>query len=139
MKRFDVLLDESISNYSGKFSNIIHQAPAFYRLMVRLLDDRDLPKQVSQHVIAAIAYFILPADVIPEDEYGALGYIDDIFLCALVADHVMKEIGSEDILIRNWDGERPIFPLIREILEREKELIGDKKDQIMEFIGEDWP
>ncbi len=139
MKRFDVLLDESISDYSGKFSNIIHQAPAFYRLMVRLLDDRDLPKQVSQQVIAAIAYFILPADVIPEDEYGALGYIDDIFLCALVADQVMKETGSEDILIRNWDGERPIIPLIREILEREKELIGDKKDQIMEFIGEDWP
>ncbi len=137
MKRFDVLLEESISDYSGKFSNIIHQAPAFYRLMVRLLDDRDLPKQVSQLVIAAIAYFILPADVIPEDKYGALGYIDDIFLCALVADRVMKETGSEDILIRNWDGEGPIVPLIRDILEREKELIGDKKDQITEFIEED--
>ncbi len=137
MKRFDVLLEESISDYSGEFSNIIHQSPAFYRLMVRLLDDRDLPKQVSQLVIAAIAYFILPADVIPEDKYGALGYIDDIFLCALVADRVMKETGSEDILIRNWDGEGPIVPLIRDILEREKELIGDKKDQITEFIEED--
>lgn len=137
MKRFDALLEESISDYRGEFSDIIQQAPAFYRLMVRLLDDPNLPKQVSQMVVAAIAYFILPADAIPEDKYGALGYIDDIFLCAFVADYVMKETGSEEILIRNWDGKMPIVPVVKEILDRENELIGDNKDRIMEFIEND--
>ena len=59
MKRFDSLLEKDISGYSGKFSQLIVHAPALYRLMTRLLDDRDLPKQMSPLVIAAIAYFIL--------------------------------------------------------------------------------
>ncbi len=61
--------------------------------------------------------------------------MDDIYLCAFVADQVMREAGSEDIITRNWDGTTPAIPLIREILGREKELIGDKKDRIMEYIG----
>ena len=137
MKRFDSLLEEAVSGYEGKFSEIIHEAPAFYRLMVRLLDDSSLPKQLSQLVIAAIAYFILPADAIPEDKYGPIGYIDDIFLCAFVADRVRIQAGSEDILIRNWDGKMPIVPLVKKILDCEKELIGDKRSLIMKYIEEE--
>lgn len=135
MKRFDALLEKDIAGYSGDFSEMIHQAPALYRLMTRLLDDRSLPSRISPLVIAAIAYFILPEDVIPEEKYGPLGYVDDIYLCAFVADQVMRETGSEEILSRNWDGTTPVIPLIREILSREKDLIGDKKDRIMEYIG----
>jgi uncharacterized membrane protein YkvA (DUF1232 family) len=95
------MLERAVSVYEGKFSEIVHEAPAFYRLMVRLLDDPHLPKQPSQLVIAAIAYFILPSDAIPEDKYGPIGYVDDVFLCVFVADRVMKEAGSGDILTRN--------------------------------------
>jgi len=135
VKRFDKLLEEEVSRYEGEFSEIIREAPAFFRLMTRLLDDRALPSQLSPLVIAAIAYFILPEDVIPEDKYGPMGFVDDIFLCAFVADMVMKEAGSEEILNRNWDGRRPAVPLVREILDREEELIGDKKRAIMECVG----
>jgi uncharacterized membrane protein YkvA (DUF1232 family) len=135
MKRFDKLLEEDVSGYNGDLADLIHQAPAFYRLMTRLLDDRGLPKNISPLVIAAIAYFILPGDAIPEDKLGPLGYIDDIFLCAFVADKVAAEFGSEDILVRNWDGDRPVAQLTKEILSREKELLGDKRESIMQCIG----
>ncbi len=135
MKRFDVLLEEDVSKYKGELSDLISNAPALYRLMTRLLDDPALPKEMSQLVIAAIAYFILPEDVIPEDKYGPRGYVDDLFLCAFVADQVMRQTGSDDILARNWDGNMPVAPLINDILRREKELLGDKKDKIMDYIG----
>lgn len=135
MKRFDMLLEEDISGYKGELSDLISNAPALYRLMTRLLDDPALPRHMSQLVIAAIAYFILPEDVIPEDKYGARGYVDDLFLCAFVADQVMKETGSGEILTRNWDGKVPVVPLIKDILKREKELLGDKKEDIMQYIG----
>jgi len=137
LKRFDVMLEKDISGYEGEFSDIIHQAPAFYRMMTRLLDDKDLPKSMSPQIIAAIAYFILPEDIIPEDKFGPVGYVDDIYLCAFVANEVAKTSGSPDILTRNWDGNVPIAKLIREILDREKELIEDKKDRIMQYIGYD--
>jgi hypothetical protein len=44
MKRFDKLLEEDVSGYNGDLADLIHQAPALYRLMTRLLDDRGLPK-----------------------------------------------------------------------------------------------
>lgn len=137
LKRFDLLLEEDVSGYEGDFSELIHEAPALYRLMTRLLDDPALPERLSPLVIAAIAYFIAPADVIPEEEVGPIGYVDDIFFCAFVADQVMKESVSEDILVRNWDGNKSIVPLVKEILNREKELIGDKKELIFQFIGYD--
>ncbi|MCK9565570.1 MAG: DUF1232 domain-containing protein [Methanothrix sp.] len=137
MKRFDAILEEDISGYDGEFSQLIRQAPALYKMMTRLLDDRALPRSMSQLVIAAIAYFILPEDIIPEEKYGPIGYVDDIYLCAFVANEVTKESASPDILARNWDGKVPVNALIREILDREKELIGDKKDHIMQYIGYD--
>jgi uncharacterized membrane protein YkvA (DUF1232 family) len=135
LRRFDLLLEEDVSGYKGKFSELIHEAPALYRLMVRLLDDHALPDGLSPMIIAAIAYFITPADVIPEEKFGPEGYVDDIYLCAFVADQVMKAAGIEDILIKNWSGKMQIVPLVKEVLSREKELIGDKREQIMEFIG----
>jgi len=137
LKRFDAILEKDISGYEGKFSRLIAQAPALYKMMTRLLDDPDLPRPMSPLVIAAIAYFILPEDIIPEEKFGPIGYVDDIYLCAFVANEVTKESASPDILARNWDGNVPIAPLIREILDREKELIGDKKDHIMQYIGYD--
>jgi uncharacterized membrane protein YkvA (DUF1232 family) len=137
MKRFDLLLEEDVKGYDGENSELIREAPAFYRLMTRLLGDASLPAGLSQLVIAAIAYFIMPADVIPEEDLGPVGYMDDIFLCALVASQVMKEAGSADILVRNWDGQRPVAALIEEILARERELIADKKASILQYIGYD--
>jgi uncharacterized membrane protein YkvA (DUF1232 family) len=135
LKRFDLLLEEDISGYKGEFQDLINQAPALYRLMTKLLDDPALPRDLSPLVIAAIAYFITPADIIPEEVVGPKGYVDDIFLCAFVADKVMKEAGSKEVLERNWDGTASILPLIREILESERKLIGDAKERIMQYIG----
>ncbi len=106
MKRFDAMLEKDISGYEGEFSELIHQAPALYRMMTKLLDDPALPRSISPLVIAAIAYFILPEDIIPEDKFGPVGYVDDIYLCAFVANEVIAASGSPDILVRNWDGLR---------------------------------
>lgn len=137
MERFDSLLEKDISNYKGEYASIIHQAPALYRMMTRMLDDRNLPSKISPLVIAAIAYFILPEDVIPEDKFGPAGYVDDIYLCAFVANEVAKEFGSPNILVRNWDGKVSVVDLINDILGREQVLIGDKKARIMQYIGYD--
>jgi len=137
LKRFDAMLEKDISGYEGEFSKLIAEAPALYRMMTRLLDDRALPRSMSPLVIAAIAYFILPEDIIPEEKFGPAGYVDDIYLCAFVANEVMKESASPEILARNWDGKAPVVELIGEILDRESQLIGDKKERIMQYIGYD--
>jgi uncharacterized membrane protein YkvA (DUF1232 family) len=135
MKSFDQLLHEDIQAYDGRHDDLIYQAPALYRLLVRLLDDPALPGRLRPLVIGAIAYFILPADIIPEDIHGPYGYVDDIFLCAFVADRVREAVGGDAILLDNWEGEAPLVPLIQDILAQEAELIGDQRERILGYIG----
>ncbi len=135
MKKFDELLQQEIAAYEGRHDDLIFQAPALYRLMTQLLDDKRLPGRLRPLMACAIAYFILPADIVSEDIYGPYGYADDIWLCAWAADVVRREVGSEDILTENWDGEAPLMPLLRDILERETELIGDQRDKILWYTG----
>ena len=135
MKNFDQLIREDVADYEGRHEELITQAPALYRLMTNLLDDPNLPGQLRPLVISAIAYFILPADIMPEDLKGPYGYVDDIFLCAFIADRIRDELGSDDILTANWDGSTPILTLIKNILSEEKALVGDKRDLILWYIG----
>jgi uncharacterized membrane protein YkvA (DUF1232 family) len=135
MKSFDQLLQEDIQAYEGRHDDLIYQAPALYRLLVRLLDDPALPGRLRPLVIGAIAYFILPADIIPEDIHGPYGYVDDIFLCAFVAGRVQAAVGTDDILLDNWEGEALLVPLLQDILAHEADLIGDQRERILGYIG----
>jgi uncharacterized membrane protein YkvA (DUF1232 family) len=135
MKPFDQLLKEDIANYEGRHDDLIYQAPAFYRLLTHILDDPRLPRKLRPLVLVGIAYFILPIDIIPEELEGPYGYVDDIWLCAWVAKQVVKEVGSEEILVCHWDGESDLLVLIDEILSKERSLIGDKSTLIFSYIG----
>ncbi len=135
MKSFDLLLQDDIARYEGRHDDLIYQAPALYRLLCCLLDDNRLPRRLRPLVSATIAYFILPADVIPESIQGPYGYVDDIWLCAWTLDAIRAAMGSDDILAENWDGEAPILPLLADILSHEEELIGKAKSRILAYTG----
>ncbi|MBN1890451.1 MAG: DUF1232 domain-containing protein [Thermoflexales bacterium] len=134
MEKFDSLLQQEIARYEGRHDDLIYQAPALYRLMVQLLDDKRLPGRLRPLIACTVAYFILPADVIPEDIHGPYGYADDIWLCAWAAGVVRREVG-DDVLTENWDGEAPLIELLQDILAREADLIGDQRDKILWYTG----
>jgi uncharacterized membrane protein YkvA (DUF1232 family) len=135
MKHFDQLLEQEIAQYEGRHDDLIYQAPALYRLLTQLLDDKRLPGRLRPLVACAIAYFILPADIVSEDIYGPYGYADDIWLCAWAADVVRREVGSDDILSENWDGEAPLLPLLQDVLAQEVELISDQRERVLQYTG----
>ena len=91
-------LRQDIATYEGRHDDLIYLAPEFYRLLTNLLDDPRLPSRLRPLVSCAIAYFILPADIIPEEIYGPYGYVDDIFLCAFIANQVREQAGMDEIL-----------------------------------------
>ena len=59
-------------------------------------------------ICAALGYFVVPFDIIPEQIYGPNGYIDDIFLCS----YILKEIESEKGIIfldGYWKGDERLM------------------------------
>jgi uncharacterized membrane protein YkvA (DUF1232 family) len=135
MKDIDLLLEEDTADYQGEYQDIIRQAPAFYCLMTNLLEEPALPGRFRPLILAAIAYFVLPTEIYPEYLEGPMGYIDDIFLCALVTDQIRRELNEDDILKDNWEGSVPLLPLIQDILSQVGALIGDKRELILWYIG----
>jgi uncharacterized membrane protein YkvA (DUF1232 family) len=135
MKAFDELLQKEIAFYEGRHDDLIYLAPDLYRLLTRLLDDPRLPSELRPLISSGIAYFILPADIIAEELHGPYGYVDDIWLCAFVADVVSQQLGDEAILVENWEREAPLIPLIREVLDKERDLIGDERERILWYTG----
>jgi uncharacterized membrane protein YkvA (DUF1232 family) len=117
---------------------LIYLAPEFYHLLTRLLDDPRLPGHLRPLVSCAIAYFIMPVDIISEDIHGPYGYVDDIFLSAFIGDVVRRAVSSDSILIENWEGEAEIIGLIAEILAKEADLIGGQRAKILDYTGCDY-
>jgi uncharacterized membrane protein YkvA (DUF1232 family) len=137
MASFARLLSEQVRNYRGRNASVIRQAPAFYRLLVRMLDEEGLPSNLRPIVEHAIDYFEDPSDAVPEDLYGAYGLSDDVYVGAFVADIVLKETRSRELLQKNWDRKSPVTLSIQMVLSLETELVGDKKEQILAQIGFD--
>ena len=135
MKDFYEKLKQDIETYEGRHDEFIYFTPEWYKLMTNLLDDARLPHRLKPLVSCAIAYFIIPADIISEELHGPYGYIDDIFFCAFVAKEIVKRTKDEALLVENWEGEGDIMQLVDQMLEGEEELIGEKKKLILDYTG----
>jgi uncharacterized membrane protein YkvA (DUF1232 family) len=135
VKDFYQGLREDIAEYEGKHDDWIYLAPEWYRLLTNLLDNPRLPVRLKPLVCCGIAYFILPADVIPEEVYGPYGYVDDIFFSAYVADQVARLSGDPELLRDAWEGEGEVLELVRDVLTKEKQLVEDKAELILQYTG----
>ncbi len=135
MKDFYRVLKENIGDYSGKFDDIVYLAPDFFQLMTRLLDDARVSRSLRPCLNAAIAYFVVPFDPIPEEAYGPYGYIDDVYVCALTAKKVLDELGNEALLRENWEGEEDIIETLQDVLSADIDALKEKQEEILDYIG----
>ena len=135
MQNFFEELKADIAKYEGRHDEFIYLTPFWYRLLTNLLDDPRLPARLKPLVSCAVAYFIIPVDVVSEEIHGPYGYIDDIFFCAYVADQVRIRTDDKTLLTDNWEGEGDIMQLAEEVLEQEHALIGGQKELILQYTG----
>lgn len=127
-------LKEQVTRYAGTLRDVVLLAPVYGMLMFHLLKDPRLTQEQRLWVDAAIAYLVSPNDVIPEDEVGPYGYLDDIFCCAYVANRIGEQLGWE-VLEEGWTGDGSAHEVSQTVLAREQELLGDAGDDVLRFAG----
>lgn len=81
----------------------IRQIPAFVRLLVGLFRDARVATTDKLLVAGALAYLLMPADMVP-DFIPFLGVVDDVFLLSLTIRRLIRNAGMRRVL-RYWDGE----------------------------------
>ncbi len=128
-------LKEEINRFRGEFDDFILHIPNFFRLLSNILNE-DIDSEDRKKVNCALGYFVAPRDVIPEEIYGPLGYIDDIFLCCHVLKDLKEKYGSE-LLKSCWEADEDIEKVLEYSYEKSKEEIEERgiKDEILKYSG----
>ena len=130
------VLRDQVTRYAGALRDVVLLAPVYGLLMFNLMKDPRLTQEQRLWVDAAIAYLVSPDDVIPEDEgeFGAYGFVDDIFCCAYVATRIAEDLGW-DVVEEGWTGDTPVRNVSQILIAREREIIGDVGDEVLRFAG----
>lgn len=97
--------------------------PDVFILLVRLALDKEVPRSSRALIGGAIAYFILPFDLLPEAILGPVGYLDDLVLAAAV---LAQAFGGdlEPYARKHWSGKEDLRVVIRDITETAQSLLG---------------
>jgi uncharacterized membrane protein YkvA (DUF1232 family) len=133
-KDFYDVLSENLESYQGEYASFIDHGPKLFQLLTEMLEESSISKELRLEISAAIAYYVVPMDIIPEQVYGPYGYIDDIYITTYVIKRIADELGY-DCLKKHWKGEGNLESVIEECYEKSLEVLEDKTDIILSYVG----
>jgi len=132
---YEDILKKNVLDYHGPHEAVIKLAPELYRLISDLLFDRDIEQQYRSKLLTSIGYFIVPQDLYPEDEHGAIGYVDDLMLLITVIREISEKYGEEKLLLY-WKKDGQVLKKV--INEYYFALINDYRllfEEVIQFVG----
>jgi uncharacterized membrane protein YkvA (DUF1232 family) len=109
----------------NKWVDYILAAPDLFHLLCKLTADGEIPSNKKLKLVAGIAYFISPIDLLPEMFLGPIGYLDDIAVAAFILNDLINEVDPQ-IIRKHWAGEQDVLVLIKTILANADKMIGSK-------------
>lgn len=129
---YDTLI-ENLETYTGEYESFIDYGPDLFKLLCDLLKS-EIDHSLKLPVCGAIAYYVTPEDVIPENIYGPYGYIDDIYLSSYVLKMVADRHGYD--FIQEKSSHKDIKGIIDECESKSLEMLKDDEIRsILEYIG----
>lgn len=107
----------------NKWIEFLLFAPDLFHVLVRLTVDSRVPAAEKAKLVAAIAYFVSPLDLMPEGLLGPAGYADDVVIAALVLNGIINRT-SPEVVRQNWAGDDDVLVVIQNILKVADNMIG---------------
>jgi uncharacterized membrane protein YkvA (DUF1232 family) len=93
----------------GRMGSFLMFLPNMVRLLGRLLKDARVPAAEKALFVAAIVYFVMPVDLIP-DIFPFIGQVDDIYVIALTLLRLVNR-SDERVVREHWSGGGDIVAL----------------------------
>jgi uncharacterized membrane protein YkvA (DUF1232 family) len=113
------------SGVLGKTAEFLMLVPDVFILLWRLTTDRRVSGKDKVLVGTAIAYFILPFDLMPEALLGPIGYMDDLIFGVYVLNKILTNTDAS-VLREHWSGSDDVLEMIQKVLNAANSLVGDK-------------
>lgn len=121
--RLRARVDEYIENNpGGELLTYLTYIPDFFYMLVKLATDPEVPKANKTQIVAALAYFISPLDVVP-DFLGGLGWLDDLYVALIVVDNLLNAVDAS-VVEKYWPGDKDIVGVIKTTMDNLNEKLG---------------
>lgn len=109
--------------------------PDVFILLVRLALDKNVPGGTRAMIGGALAYFLLPADLLPEMILGGAGFLDDLVLAVAV---LSQAFGGElePYARKHWSGAEDLRVVMKDISQTAQSLLGQNLyDRLKRVMG----
>ena len=106
-----------------KHAKYVLLAPDLFHLLAKLVADPKVSLEFKAVLGFAIAYFIMPVDLLPEGIIGPGGYLEDIVLAVWVLNKLINKSGAR-VVQKYWAGEEDVLVLLKQITAQADKLVG---------------
>src|SRR5215204_4116207 len=113
----------------GRMGNFLMFLPNMARLLGRLLKDTRVPTAEKALFVAAIVYFVMPVDLIP-DIFPFIGQVDDIYVIALTLLRLVNRT-DERVVRQHWSGGGDIVALADSIASIAPSLLPKRVSRVL--------
>jgi uncharacterized membrane protein YkvA (DUF1232 family) len=133
-KDFYDVLRENLDSYNDSYDEFIDFGPDLFKLLSDLLDESEIKTVHRLKINAAISYYVIPYDIIPEAEYGPNGYVDDIYICVHVINEIANDLGFE-LLEELWEGQKDFKKTLKICEEESLKKVEHLKEKMLRYVG----
>jgi uncharacterized membrane protein YkvA (DUF1232 family) len=119
----------------GKTAEFLLLVPDVFILLWRLTSDARVNGKDKVLLGSAVAYYVMPFDLIPEALIGPAGYLDDLVFGVYVLNKILGNVDAS-ILREHWSGSDDVLDTIQNVLNAAETLVGkDLLGKIKKMMG----
>jgi uncharacterized membrane protein YkvA (DUF1232 family) len=129
-EKFDELVD------SGKeFDRELLHLPNMVKLLCDLLDIETTDRESRVLINIALGYLLVPNDIVPEEIYGAYGYMDDMYVVCVILGSLKQRY--PDMLSRTWNGADSFDKVLDLCTFKSERFLEEKnlKEKLLRYCG----
>lgn len=115
-------VEEKGGSFGERVAEALLLVPDIFILLVRLALDPEVPGGARALIAGALAYFILPVDLVPEAILGPAGYIEDLILAAAVLSQAFSG-ELEKYAVKHWSGPHELSHVLERLTQSAEELL----------------
>ena len=127
-------LHRFVHDYEGGRAAAVRLVPDVFTFYARLMVDERLPRGARPVVTAVLAYFVVPDDVLPEQELGPLGLLDDLFAASHAYRQLRRELPAE-LLLEAWPGEMSLDDAMSVAYTETRAELGRRTKDVLRMAG----
>ena len=107
----------------GKTAGFLLLVPDVFILLWRLTTDARVNGKDKVLLGSAVAYYVMPFDLLPEAILGPAGYLDDLVFGVYVLNKILGSVDAS-ILREHWSGSEDVLDSIQNVLNAAESLVG---------------